>query len=417
MSISPTSPSHHYFSSCSTAEDSIISSPPIIPHSNLGGVPPRSGGYVASPNTSTSRTSASASAGIGDQIRRNSAVETSQDKIDDNSYGAWWFFSNSDSFGFGNTPEKKPPQQPPPPPPPPMPGTIDENENGRMQIQAEDVTIITSPTTSIFEEDMRSDGWMDQITAPKATTKSSASGVWEAAPMTDAGMPINDNAKLNATSAASPPNAPVMGGNYTFKEQKLLRMQNESWVIKNNINVSLGGSGGESSTVQIHENYSSNGLVLSSAAGTYVPPSYNDQSSMKPVSFSIGNAEEDDWDMTMAANYERRRRKQEDSIEWTPPDSSYGAAIPACGWIPKRVRKSLEVVFFALSVALLIFVLVKAGLELRSGGSGTTTSSSSSSSGSASDTDSFGEYIRNDDHVNENAGNNAGNVNDNGRNN
>ena len=46
-----------------------------------------------------------------------------------------------------------------------------------------------------------------------------------------------------------------------------------------------------------------------------------------------------------------------------------------------------------------------------------TTASSSSSSGSASDTDSFGEYIRNDDHVNENAGNNAGNVNDNGRNN
>ena len=30
--------------------------------------------------------------------------------------------------------------------------------------------------------------------------------------------------------------------------------------------------------------------------------------------------------------------QQESSIEWTPRDSSYGAAVSACGWVPKRIR-------------------------------------------------------------------------------
>lgn len=47
-----------------------------------------------------------------------------------------------------------------------------------------------------------------------------------------------------------------------------------------------------------------------------------------------------------------------DSSEWTPPDSSYGAAIPIAGWIPKRIRRDIEwtvsVILITLCAALII---------------------------------------------------------------
>ncbi len=60
----------------------------------------------------------------------------------------------------------------------------------------------------------------------------------------------------------------------------------------------------------------------------------------------------------------------EDHIEWTPQDSSYGAAVPACGWVPKRIRKLFEGIMVVIIVALLIFAIVKAGINLKSSGSG-----------------------------------------------
>jgi hypothetical protein len=69
-------------------------------------------------------------------------------------------------------------------------------------------------------------------------------------------------------------------------------------------------------------------------------------------------------DMEMADGY-----TSEDHIEWTPQDSSYGAAVPACGWVPKRIRKLFEGIMFLIIVALLIFVIVKTGMHLKSSGS------------------------------------------------
>ena len=428
MTLSPSSPSH-YFSSCSDeVEDSNHSPPPIIPHSN------HRSHSAASPNANTPRMGdggGGADVGVGCERRRNnSAMETSLDKIDDNSYGAWWFLS-SNSESFGNTPNRKQLHQPSPPPTPPSLPGIDENENrmNNMMLRAEDVTITTNATMSNYEEDMRSDGWMEQkisSTTASATTNNTITGgpgavlpnddqrkimTFDAScqpthhscnqppPPTSHGMTMTDKAKRNATlSFASPPQTQVMREVYTVEEQRH-RIQNNSRTLNNN---DFSASFGASSTLD----------GLDCSAGTYVPPPYIYQASTLPVSFSIcNNADEDDWDMAMAAKYDRRRyrlrRQHVASIEWTPPDSSYGAAIPACGWIPKRIRKSLEVVFFVLSVALLIFVLVKAGLELRSSGSSTTTSSSIGSS----------EYSKNDDLENENADNNAGNMNGNGRNN
>ena len=438
MTLSPSSPSH-YFSSCSDeVEDSNHSPPPIIPHSN------HRSHSAASPNANTPRIGGGggggADVGVGSERRRNnSAMETSLDKIDDYSYGAWWFLS-SNSESFGNTPNRKQLHQPSPPPtPPPLPG-IDENENrmNNMMLRAEDVTITTNATMSNYEEDMQSDGWMEQkisstTASASATTNNTITGGPGAVlpmaaenddqrkimtfdpscqpthhsrnqppPPTSHGMPMADKAKLNATlSIASPPQTQVMGEVYSVEKQRH-RIQNNSRTLNNN---DFSASFGAGSTLDGSD----------CTAGTYVPPPYNYQAATLPVSFSIGNnADEDDWDMAMAAKFDRRRyrlrRHHVASIEWTPPDSSYGAAIPACGWIPKRVRKSLEVVFFVLSVALLIFVLVKAGLELRSSGSSSSTTTTTSTSGSS-------EYSQNDDLANENAGNNAGNMNGNGRNN
>jgi hypothetical protein len=39
-----------------------------------------------------------------------------------------------------------------------------------------------------------------------------------------------------------------------------------------------------------------------------------------------------------------------DESDWTPPDSSYGAACPVCGWIPKHARQKIEFSLIALSV-------------------------------------------------------------------
>ena len=48
----------------------------------------------------------------------------------------------------------------------------------------------------------------------------------------------------------------------------------------------------------------------------------------------------------------------EESVEWTPLDSSYGAACPMCGWIPKRIRKKVEaVILFSLATLFVSFVI------------------------------------------------------------
>lgn len=42
-------------------------------------------------------------------------------------------------------------------------------------------------------------------------------------------------------------------------------------------------------------------------------------------------------------------------VEWTPEDSSYGAAIPVCGWIPKNIRRMIE---YCLCIIILLSFIV-----------------------------------------------------------
>ena len=60
----------------------------------------------------------------------------------------------------------------------------------------------------------------------------------------------------------------------------------------------------------------------------------------------------------------------EDNIEWTPQDSSYGAACQMFGWVPKRLRKIAEGILLMIILGLLIFGIVKTGMHMKASGSG-----------------------------------------------
>ena len=49
--------------------------------------------------------------------------------------------------------------------------------------------------------------------------------------------------------------------------------------------------------------------------------------------------------------------------EWTPPDSSYGAAIPVAGWIPKHIRRLIEFSVSALFVMLVVYIVITTSIN------------------------------------------------------
>ena len=82
--------------------------------------------------------------------------------------------------------------------------------------------------------------------------------------------------------------------------------------------------------------------------------------------------------------------KQDDiPIQWTPQDSSYGAAVSAFGWLPKRIRKMAEAVIVVLAIAILVYLVVKIGAEINR-------NHSSASSGGGLDLDDDDHYIAHD---------------------
>ena len=53
-----------------------------------------------------------------------------------------------------------------------------------------------------------------------------------------------------------------------------------------------------------------------------------------------------------------------DESEWTPPDSSYGAAIPVAGWIPKPIRRTIEGTLIALGIVALVYMVVTTSMRI-----------------------------------------------------
>lgn len=61
-----------------------------------------------------------------------------------------------------------------------------------------------------------------------------------------------------------------------------------------------------------------------------------------------------------------------DEAEWTPQDSAYGAAIPVCGWVPKRLRQGIEATLIVLTAVALVYCVVTTSISVSEGkGDGT----------------------------------------------
>lgn len=134
---------------------------------------------------------------------------------------------------------------------------------------------------------------------------------------------------ISQQSEQNSPDKEQMGGEYTLKEQQIRK----DWLG----NDTLGG------TVAFDRQVS--------APYHFIPPQH---ASLAPNASS-------DPELKTQFSY---------NVEWTPQDSSYGAAIPAFGWIPQRKRKLLEIILVLVLAALLITVVVKTGIMLKSSGSG-----------------------------------------------
>ena len=46
------------------------------------------------------------------------------------------------------------------------------------------------------------------------------------------------------------------------------------------------------------------------------------------------------WMTANSSQHDEESVQDFEESEWTPPDSSYGAAIPLFGWIPKKTRQN-----------------------------------------------------------------------------
>jgi hypothetical protein len=85
-------------------------------------------------------------------------------------------------------------------------------------------------------------------------------------------------------------------------------------------------------------------------------------------------------------------------IEWTPPDSSYGAAVSAFGWLPKKMRKLAEAVFVLLIFTILVYFVIKIGSEISRNHNHT------SGSGGGLDLDDDDHYLAHDNNDDGNDG-------------
>lgn len=93
-------------------------------------------------------------------------------------------------------------------------------------------------------------------------------------------------------------------------------------------------------------------------------------------------------------------------VEWTPPDSAFGAACPVCGWIPKRTRQIIEYTFIAGIALVLVYMVINTSIMLNNehdgGGSGAN-SASGGGGGAGGDNSGYNEVDLDDDYYVENS--------------
>ena len=88
--------------------------------------------------------------------------------------------------------------------------------------------------------------------------------------------------------------------------------------------------------------------------------------------------------------------------EWTPPDSSYGAALPIFGWIPKKVRRLIELTLIGFMIILLVYLVVTTSIRVTEGNNN---GNSSSSGGLSLNDDYYIEYSNSNNNNGDDANN------------
>ena len=247
----------------------------------------------------------------------SSALETSKDKLDEDEYRAWWFLSSRSEDQSDTTTHEN------------WDGSDRENET----------RIPVNPIAQFVQQPVET---ATEI-LPFKKSKISEQPSWRK--LTQSSLRNKSQPVLSSLRSQlqllSPQQSPLKAGIgvHTLKEQQL----REEWL-----------KGNDSGGTTLDYDLDGVSTVAPTTPYYYVPPN---QASTLSTSAHL------EMDMEMADGY-----TSEDHIEWTPQDSSYGAAVPACGWVPKRIRKLFEGIMLLIIVALLIFVIVKTGMHLKSSG-------------------------------------------------
>jgi hypothetical protein len=271
----------------------------------------------------------------------NCALETTNDRIDEDMLSAWWFLGSRSDESLDFTDSKKKSDLASS-----NPNTDDEELPAH---HAENSTIrVTSIGSRKHSNTDSVSTWMLRSSSSERThslrvkgaNSSSSSNVIEMSqvPPTTA-QKAGFLKKVSSFISNKQPQP--KGGDYTRKE---LLKRNE-WIV------GLGGTvnydqpyGGDCNSVASYQLYpiQKDNLQINTALSTQEDPNKSP-----------------DWDPSMLP-----KQKPPTFEDWTPQDSSYGAAVPACGWVPKRIRKLIEIIFFLAVTALIIFLVVKIGIKL-----------------------------------------------------
>lgn len=274
------------------------------------------------------------------------ALETPQDKVDDEAYSQWWFLTSiSESFDTNANQSTQPPNN---------------SNNNTPATSKEDKVKNESPIST-------SSGVAAQLQKYGIEMKPCESPMKKERPSKTYELPPWNKSHIRQQQQQhQPPNMKkskkITERDYIAKEQQ---MRNE-WIAKNRD--AFGGAIKYDKQGTIDEEDSE-----SSTPYHYVPPK---QPSIPPTTTrsTASWRSATSWDVISIISNRGRSRSRtqstsESQIDWTPQDSSYGAAVPAFGWIPKRIRKLLEGIILFIIVCLLLYVVVRIGIMLNTNSS------------------------------------------------
>ena len=253
----------------------------------------------------------------------SSALETSKDKLDEDEYRAWWFLSSRSEDQADTTTREN------------WDGSDRANET-RIPARSDGLEL----KAQFAQQPVATE--IPPFNKSKISEQSSWKKLTQSS-LRNKSQPVLSSLRNTSlqllSSEQSLPKAGICL--HTLKDQQL----REEWL--------KGYDSGGTTLDYDHDDVST---VTPTTPYCYVPPNQ--------ASTTLSTSAHLEMDMEMADGY-----TSEDHIEWTPQDSSYGAAVPACGWVPKRIRKLFEGIMVLIIVALLIFVIVKTGMHLKGSGS------------------------------------------------